>query len=71
MATGSLKRCVLTRVRPIILAQSNPAYRSTFDKVLRNPQRAFHTFTRDESEAFAANRSRARRCPLPRVRLAT
>lgn len=39
---------------PIILARSNPAYRSAFDKVLRNPQRAFHTFTRDESEAFAA-----------------
>lgn len=39
---------------PIVLARSNPAYRSAFDKVLRNPQRAFHTFSRDESEAFAA-----------------
>ena len=39
---------------PIILARSNPAYRSAFDKVLRNPERAWHTFTSAESEAFAA-----------------
>lgn len=38
----------------IILARSNPAYGSAFDKVLRNPQHAFHTFTPAESEAFAA-----------------
>lgn len=38
----------------IIVARSNPAYRSAFEKVLRNPDRAFHTFTSAESEAFAA-----------------
>jgi HK97 family phage major capsid protein len=38
----------------IILARSNPAYRSAFEKVLRNPERGQHTFTSAEYEAFSA-----------------
>ncbi|MDQ1248446.1 MAG: hypothetical protein QG597_2818 [Actinomycetota bacterium] len=38
----------------IVLARSNPAYRSAFEKVLRSPERAWHTFNPAESEAFAA-----------------
>ena len=34
------------------LARSNPCYGSAFAKLLRNPERGFHTFTPQESAAF-------------------
>lgn len=38
----------------LVLARSNPDYASAFEKVLRNPERAFLTFTQREAAAFAA-----------------
>lgn len=38
----------------MVLARSNPAYRSAFDKVIKSPERAHHTFSAAEAEAFDA-----------------
>ena len=37
-----------------VVARSHPAYRSAFEKVLRNPERAVFTFTDEEAAAFRA-----------------
>lgn len=37
-----------------VVARSNPAYERAFAKILRNPERAMHTLTAEESAAVAA-----------------
>lgn len=37
-----------------VVSRSNPAYLTGFEKLLANPERAWHTFTAAESAAFAA-----------------